>query len=113
SMVPPTGGTAVLTQTRPFDGTATSQYGLTVSTKCFKRNPGSCKIVFRLIAVESNGDSVTISRKIYETNDTVWRTYSFVPPAHGVAHVSLQVNVESASLFGVDAVTLTGPFGGS
>jgi hypothetical protein len=104
--------TSTLYQVRPFNGDTNSAYHLEVALRCGPENASSCKVTLKVIANAANGSKVVQSLSVVESNDDLWRLYTFDPPASGIAHVSVQVNFVTKQTIGLDAATLTGPFGG-
>jgi Carboxypeptidase regulatory-like domain/Stage II sporulation protein len=98
-------------QVRPFDGTPSSTYQFSVALKCPGTNTAPCIPDLKVIA---NGSTVVVMQKlsIIEPNDGRWRVYSMSPPASGISHTSVQVNIVASQVIGIDAAVLTGIFGG-
>jgi hypothetical protein len=100
-----------LYQVRPFDGTASSTYRFSVALRCPAAAAAPCTPDIKLLA---NGSTIVLMQKlpITEPNDGRWRVYSMSPPAPGISHTSVQVNIDAPQVIGIDAAVLTGAFGG-
>jgi hypothetical protein len=107
-----TATTATLYQVRPFNGTAKTAYHFETALRCGPENASSCKVTLKVIANAADGSKVVQALSVVEPNDGAWRLYTFDPPASGIVHASVQVNLVTKQTIGVDVATLTGPFGG-
>jgi hypothetical protein len=106
------GGKSTIRQDRPFTGKNATTYHADVAFKCLPANGSSCSITWKVIAVTDSGSTVTKSLSITEPRDGVWRVYRFDPTGWGVDHVRIKFTIVSKQQIGIDAASLTGPYGG-
>lgn len=107
-----TSSASTLYEVRPFNGTSSTVYHLKVALKCGSPNTTNCPITLKVISNAADGSVMVQSRLINENPDGKWRLYYFDPPASGIGHTAVQVNIVTKRTIGVDNLTLTSPFGG-
>jgi hypothetical protein len=112
TLTPPAGKNGTLYQDRPFLGDAGDLYHEEVALRCGPENATACSVTLRLIAKPASGANWVNRYKVTVPKDGLWYLYDYDPPAPTIDHVTIELSVITASTIGVDAATLTGPFGG-
>jgi hypothetical protein len=113
-VAPPADGTAsgTVSETRPFRGGAATVYHEQVAVRCPPENKATCWVTLRVIAIPETGSMVVNRATARIPNDGQWRVLEHDVPAPGIDHVQIMFSAICWQTFGLDAVTVSGPYGG-
>jgi len=103
--------TTTIYQVRPWDGTPATTYSFSVALRCPTTYTTNCTPTVKVLA---NGTTVAVIQSIGLSvpHDGLWHLYSVKPPAAGIDHTTVQVNLILHQNMGIDMATLTSAFGG-
>jgi hypothetical protein len=103
--------TTTIYQIRPWDGTPATTYSVSVALRCPTIYTSNCTPTIKVLA---NGTTVVLMQSLGLSvpHDGLWHLYSVKPPAAGIDHTSVQVNLVLHQNIGIDMATLTSAFGG-
>lgn len=99
-------------QTRAFLGQPSDTYHEQAALRCAAGNKRSCSVTLRLIASTPNGQQYVSRWTVSVPDDGRWRLYDHTAGPFNVSHAQVQFSVITWQTIGLDAASVTGPYGG-